>query len=102
MSMELFKIKNDSFNVINKDVLFFKIPVKLPLNSPAGDYFISMSLMDGGDKFETRKVKLVVKKPIISSFIFSFAHKFSFIYGIFSAIIAIGLGVFASVVFRKS
>ena len=103
MSMELFKIKNDSFNVINKDVpSLFKIPVKLPLNSPAGDYFISMSLMDGGDKFETRKVKLVVKKPGISSFIFSFAHKFSFIYGIFSAIIAIGLGVFASVVFGKS
>ena len=60
-----------------------------------------MSLMDGGDKFETRKVKLVVKKPGISSFIFSFAHKFSFIYGIFSAIIAIGLGVFASVVLEK-
>ena len=36
-----------------------------------------MSLMDEGDKFETRKVKLEVKKPGISSFIFSFAHKFS-------------------------
>ena len=102
MSMELFKIKNNSFSVINKDVpSFFKIPVKLPENSPAGDYFISMSLMDEGDKFETRKVKLEVKKPGISSFIFSFAHKFSFIYGIFSAIIAIALGVFASIVFRK-
>ena len=51
MSMELFKIKNDSFNVINKDVpSLFKIPVKLPLNS-AGDYFISMSLMDGEIRF---------------------------------------------------
>ena len=102
MSIELFKIKNDSFNIINKDVpSLFKIPVKLPQNSPAGNYFISMSLMDGGDKFETRKVKLIVKKPGISSFIFSFAHKFSFIYGVFSAIIAIALGVFASIVFRK-
>ena len=36
MSMELFKIKNDSFNIINKDVpSLFKIPVKLPINSPA-------------------------------------------------------------------
>ena len=102
MSMELFKIKNSSFNIINKDVpSLFKIPVKLPQNSPAGNYFISMSLMDGGDKFETRKIKLEVKKPGISSFVFSFAHKFSFIYGIFSAIIAIALGVFASLVFRK-
>ena len=94
--------RNSSFNIINKDVpSLFKIPVKLPQNSPAGNYFISMSLMDGGDKFETRKIKLEVKKPGISSFIFSFAHKFSFIYGIFSAIIAIALGVFASLVFRK-
>ena len=102
MSMELFKIKNDSFNIINKDVpSLFKIPVKLPINSPAGDYFISMSLMDGGDRFETRKIKLKVKKPGIGSFIFAFAHKFSFIYGVFSAIIAVALGVIASVVFRK-
>tara|TARA_Y100000994_G_C15647765_1_gene424033 strand:- start:210 stop:932 length:723 start_codon:yes stop_codon:yes gene_type:complete len=102
MSIELFKIKNNSFNVINKDVpSLFKIPIKLPENSPAGDYFVSMSLMDSGDKFETRKVKLTVKKLGVSSFIFSFAHKFSFIYGVFSAIIAIALGVFASVVFRK-
>lgn len=76
-------------------------PVKLPENSPAGEYFISMSLMDGGNKFETKKTKLTVKKPGVSSFIFSFAHKFSFIYGVFSAIIAIALGVFASFVFRK-
>ena len=102
MSLNLFKIKNDSFKIINKDVpSLFKIPVKLPENSPAGEYFISMSLMDGGNKFETKKTKLTVKKPGVSSFIFSFAHKFSFIYGVFSAIIAIALGVFASFVFRK-
>ena len=102
MSIDLFKIKNNSFNTINKDVpSLFKIPIKLPLNSPAGDYFVSMSLMDGGDTFETRKIKLEVKKPGIGSFIFSFAHKFSFVYGVFSAIIAIALGVFASLVFRK-
>ena len=102
MSIDLFKIKNNSFNTINKDVpSLFKIPIKLPLNSPAGDYFVSMSLMDGGDTFETRKIKLEVKKPGIGSFVFSFAHKFSFVYGVFSAIIAVALGVFASLVFRK-
>lgn len=102
MSLNLFKIKNDSFKIINNEVpSLFKIPVRLPRNSPAGDYFISMSLMDGGNKFETKKIKLSVRKPGLSSFIFSFAHKFSFIYGVFSAIIAIALGVFASFVFRK-
>ena len=45
--------------------------------------------------------KLEVKKPGIGSFVFSFAHKFSFVYGVFSAIIAVALGVFASLVFRK-
>ena len=57
--------------------------------------------MGKGNNFETSKLKINVSKPGISSFIFKFAHKYSFIYGIFSAIIAIGLGFLAGVVFRK-
>ena len=37
----------------------------------------------------------------LSSFIFKFAHNFSFIYGLFSAIIAISLGLSAGLIFRK-
>ena len=52
MSINLFSIKNESFELLSDGIpVFFKIPIKLPLNSPAGDYFVSMSLMDGGDTF---------------------------------------------------
>jgi len=101
-SIDLFFIKNNSFKIINEKIPnFFKIPVKLPLNSPTGEYLVSLSIMGKGNNFETSKLKINVSKPGISSFIFKFAHKYSFIYGIFSAIIAIGLGFLAGVVFRK-
>ena len=103
MSIDLFSIKNESFKLLSKGTpLFFKIPVKLPKNSPAGKYLISMNLMDKGSKFETKKIQIFVEKPGISSFIFEFAHRFSFLYGVFSAIIAIALGIIAGFIFKKN
>ena len=103
MSINLFSIKNESFELLSENIpVFFKIPVKLPKNSPAGKYLVSMNLMDQGSKFETKKIEVVVEKPGISSLIFEFAHKFSFLYGVFSAIIAIGLGLTAGFVFKKN
>ena len=103
MSIDLFSIKNESFKLLSKGTpLFFKIPVKLPKNSPAGKYLISMNLMDKGSKFETKKIQIFVEKPGVSSFIFEFAHRFSFLYGVFSAIIAIGLGITAGFIFKKN
>ncbi len=103
MSIELFSIQNNAFDLFNESVpTFFKIPIKLPKNSPAGKYLVSMNLMDKGNKFETKKLEIIIEKPGISSFVFKFAHKFSFMYGIFSAIIAIGLGITAGFIFKKS
>ena len=103
ISIELFSIKNESFKLLSDGIpVFFKIPVKLPKNSPAGKYLVSMNLMDQGSKFETKKIQVLVEKPGISSFIFEFAHKFSFLYGVFSAIIAIGLGITAGLIFKKN
>ncbi len=102
MSLGLFLIKNNSFETINKKLPnFFKIPIKLPKNSPEGVYTVSLNIMDSINNFESKKVKINVYKPGLSSFIFKFAHKFSFIYGLFSAIIAIGLGLSAGFIFRR-
>ncbi len=102
MSLDLFRIKNNSFQTINKKIPnFFKIPVKLPKNSPEGIYTVSLNIMDSINNFESKKIEIKVFKPGLSSFIFKFAHKFSFIYGLFSAMIAIGLGLSAGFVFRK-
>ena len=57
--------------------------------------------MDQGSKFETKKIQVFIEKPGISSFIFEFAHKFSFLYGVFSAIIAIALGITAGLSLKK-
>ncbi len=102
-SIDLFSIKNESFELLSDGIpVFFKIPVKLPKNSPAGKYFVSMNLMDKGSKFETKKIQVFIEKPGLSSFIFEFAHKFSFLYGVFSAIIAIALGITAGLIFKKN
>ena len=102
MSLGLFLIKNNSFSVINEKMpSFFKIPVKLPANSPEGKYTVSLNIIDSINNFESRKINLKVVKPGLSSFVFKLAHKFSFIYGLFSVIIAIGLGLTAGFIFKK-
>ncbi len=102
MSLGLFLIKNNSFETINKKIPnFFKIPVYLPKNSPEGEYTVSLSIIDSINNFESKRIKINVLKSGISSFVFKFAHKFSFIYGLFSAIIAIGLGLTAGFIFRR-
>ena len=80
---------------------FLKFPVKLPKNAPEGDYTVSLNIIDSINNFESKKVKIQVYKPGLSSFIFKFAHNFSFMYGLFSAIIAISLGLSAGLIFRK-
>ena len=102
MSLGLFTIKNNSFEIINRKMpSFFKIPIKLPKNSPEGIYTVSLNIMDSINNFESKKIQIKVIKPGLSSFIFKFAHRFSFIYGLFSAIIAITLGLSAGLIFRK-
>ena len=102
MSLGLFLIKNNSFETINKKLPnFFKIPIKLPKNSPEGIYTVSLNIIDSINNFESKKIEIKIYKPGLSSFIFKFAHKFSFIYGLFSAIIAIGLGLSAGLIFRR-
>ena len=102
MSIDLFLIENDSFKVINEKLpSFFKIPVNLPKNSPSGKYSVSLSIMNSINNFQSPEQNVMVEKLGVSSFVFKIAHKYSFIYGILSAIIAIGLGFFAGIVFKK-
>ena len=61
----------------------------------------SLNRLDSINNFESKKVKIQVYKPGLSSFIFKFAHNFSFMYGLFSAIIAVSLGLSAGLIFRK-
>ena len=58
--------------------------------------------MNSMNNFESPEKFVIVEKLGLSLLtIFAMAHKYSFIYGVFSAIIAIALGFFAGIVFRK-
>ena len=100
--MGFFLIKNNAFNEIEvKNPAFFKIPVFLPYNSPAGKYEIMMEIFNAGKIVQKKKSSLTVVKPGFNSFVYSFAHNFSFIYGLLCAIVAIALGLTAGFIFRK-
>ncbi len=98
----LFSIKNNAFKSIEKEnKTFFKVPINLPINSPPGKYTLVMESYENNKKISKKPINLVIKKPGFNSFIFEFAYKFSFLYGLISAIIAILLGIGAGYFFRK-
>ena len=101
-SLGMFLIKNNSFQNIEKnDPVFFKIPVKFPVNSKEGKYALTMEIIKN-DKIIFSKTKEVeVKKPGFNSIVYKFAHGFSFLYGLISVIVAIMLGVGAGFFFRR-
>ncbi len=84
-----------------KNPAFFKIPVYLPYNSPVGKYEIMMEVFNAGKVVQKKKKNLTVLKPGFNSFVYSFAHNFSFLYGLLCAIVAIALGLTAGYVFRR-
>ena len=72
MSIDLFLIENDSFQVINEKLKnFFKIPIFLPTNAPSGKYSVSMSIMDSMNNFESPEQYLTVEKLGLSSFVYN-------------------------------
>tara|TARA_B100000989_G_scaffold296877_1_gene281101 strand:+ start:519 stop:1196 length:678 start_codon:yes stop_codon:yes gene_type:complete len=102
MSTKLFMISNDSFEKIEKKIpSFFKVPVFLPYNSPTGKYEIIMEKMKKNTVIEEKKIEVFVKKKGLNSFIYRFAHNFSFLYGVFCAFVAIVFGLSASFIYRK-
>ena len=102
MSTRLFMINNNSFEKIEKKIpSFFKVPVYLPYNSPTGKYEIVMEKMKKNKVIEEKKIELVVKKKGLNSFVYRFAHNFSFFYGVFCALVAIIFGLSASFIYRK-
>jgi len=101
-SLGMFSVKNNSFiNIDKDDPTFFKIPVKLPANAREGEYILSMEIVKDGKNILKKKKNFFLKKPGFNSFIYKFAHNFSFLYGLISVIVAIALGVSAGIIFRK-
>ena len=64
-------------------------------------YTVTLNIMDSINNFESKEIVINIIKPGVSSLLFKFAHKFSFMYGLFSAIVAIGFGLTAGLMFRR-
>tara|TARA_B100000989_G_scaffold297724_1_gene284461 strand:- start:1028 stop:1699 length:672 start_codon:yes stop_codon:yes gene_type:complete len=102
LSTKLFMISNNSFEKIEKKIpSFFKVPVYLPYNSPTGKYEIIMEKLKKNKVIEEKKIEVFVKKKGLNSFIYKFAHNFSFLYGVSCAFVAILFGLGASFIYRK-
>lgn len=102
MNLGLFLVKEKSHLTINKDnPNFFKIPIKIPYSAPSGKYKLTMEVIKDGKIIKKKEKSIKVNKMGFNSFIFTLAHKFSFIYGIISVLIAISFGIIAGVIFRK-
>ena len=59
------------------------------------------AVIKDGKIIKKKEKSIKVNKMGFNSFIFTLAHKFSFIYGIISVLIAISFGIIAGVIFRK-
>jgi len=102
MQSGLFLIKNKSFDFIDKkDPIFFKIPIKIPYSAPSGKYQVILETYEKEKIVNNKTKSFYVKKLGFNSFIYYFAHNFSFLYGIVSVIVAVSLGVGAGFIFRK-
>lgn len=102
INTSLFLFKNKSFISINKDdPNFFKVPIEIPFNAQPGKYEVTFEILNTDIAIESKKKYVIIKKLGLSSFLYKFAHNLSLIYGLFCAIIAIGLGLIAGIIFRR-
>ena len=99
----LFSREKINFLLVNKsNPNFFKIPVIIPYNAPTGEYKIILEHYDNSGSLKNSVKKyFTLEKEGINSFVYFFAHKFSFLYGILSAMLAILFGLSAGFLFRK-
>tara|TARA_X000000950_G_C13636992_1_gene545947 strand:+ start:52 stop:765 length:714 start_codon:yes stop_codon:yes gene_type:complete len=101
-SLGMYLIQNNSFQSVEENnPIFFKIPVKFPINSAEGKYFLTMEIIKDGKKISSKTKELSLKKPGFNSMVYKFAHGFSFLYGLISVIVAVILGVSAGIIFKR-
>lgn len=102
-SVGLFSREKKEFFLVNEsNPNFFKIPLTIPYSAPTGKYTVILeNLSSTGELKKSVKKYFNIEKQGLNSLVYYFAHKFSFLYGMLSAILAILFGLGAGYVFRK-
>ncbi len=79
----------------------FRATIKLPAEAPVGTYDVDVRLFADGTELARAHSALEVVKVGIEQFVVTAAANHGLLYGLFTALIALVIGWFASVVFRK-
>ncbi|MFN3655767.1 MAG: TIGR02186 family protein [Pseudolabrys sp.] len=79
----------------------FRAAIALPANVPTGSYAIDVKLFAGGEMIARTNTALEVIKAGFEQYVAEAARDWGFLYGLVTALMALVIGWFASVVFRR-
>jgi len=79
----------------------FRAEIALPANVPVGSYVATVYLVRNGAISSQRSINLIINKTGIERFLYNFAQKTPFFYGIAAVIVALFAGWVAGTVFRE-
>lgn len=79
----------------------FRAEIALPANVPVGSYVATVYLVRNGAISSQRSINLIINKSGIERFMYNFAQKTPFFYGIAAVLVALFAGWVAGTVFRE-
>lgn len=79
----------------------FRVAIPMPANAPTGSYGIDVQLFAGGAVVSRTQTALEVMKAGFEQFVAEAARDHGLLYGLFAALMALTIGWFGSVVFRR-
>jgi len=79
----------------------FRAEIALPANVPVGSYVATVYLMRNGAISSQRSINLIINKSGIERFMYNFAQKTPFFYGLAAVFVALLAGWIAGTVFRE-
>lgn len=80
----------------------FRANLDLPATVPIGVYVAEVFLFRDGNVIHAQSTPLYVNKSGLERLIYSFAHSYSFYYGLLAVILALIAGWIAAILFRKN
>jgi uncharacterized protein (TIGR02186 family) len=100
------KVFNGLYTVRPRDVSFrgqhlFRSTVYFPSNVPTGAYKVRVFFVRDGRVISAQTVPLTIAKIGLGADVYRFAHASSALYGLLAIAIALFVGLFAGVIFRK-
>jgi uncharacterized protein (TIGR02186 family) len=79
----------------------FRVAIPMPANAPTGSYGIDVQLFAGGAVVARTQTALEVMKAGFEQFVAEAARDHGLLYGLFASLMALTIGWFGSVIFRR-